>query len=479
MSLIPHSLKKQLLFFLLLATTVIWGLTTWFTYVKMQQETAELFDAELAYSAGVLHAFVESMLHEGSLSEHWDPEHASNLLHNHNLAHRYAGKVSFQLWSSEDGLILRSESAPVFSLSKNYNGFSETIIDGYLWHVFSIANNNGEYVIHVGQRDDIRKHITQEIAQHLAFVLIPGLILLGMTIWAIVSRILKPLTHLTEQLSQREANNLKPLPQQSLPEEIKPVVKQLNQLFEQLEQAFENERNFTSDASHELRTPLAGLMTQVQVAAKTDNHDIRQQALDQAQQAVIRMTRMVHQLLTLSRIQSQNQTVEFSIIDTSAEIVMVIGELEAIAHQKNISIEFISHETLKIRGNGTLFSILVRNLVENAIKYCPQGSKIKIQSIREKNMLHLSVEDNGPGIHDQNYERLTQRFYRCVETANKAEGSGLGLSIVQRSVALHEAKIYFSKSTMGGLKALVIFPLMFDNPKHIKKKRTRFFRKKS
>ncbi len=141
-------------------------------------------------------------------------------MHTHKLAHRYAGKISFQLWSLEDGLILRSESAPKFALSDIYNGYSKTTINGYLWHVFSIANNNGEYVIHVGQRDDIRQNITQQIAERLAYVLIPGLILLGMTIWAIVSRILSPLTYLTEQLAKREAHFLEPLSTKGLPEEI-------------------------------------------------------------------------------------------------------------------------------------------------------------------------------------------------------------------------------------------------------------------
>ncbi len=177
----------------------------------------------------------------------------------------------------------------------------------------------------------------------------------------------------------------------------------------------------------------------------------------------MRMTRMVHQLLTLSRIQTQNQNLVFSTIDVNAEIVMVIGELEMLAHQKNISIEFLNTESFKTRGNEALFGVLVRNLIENAIKYCPEGSKIRVHSIREKNDLWLIVEDNGPGISDGNYERLTQRFYRCVETANAAEGSGLGLSIVQRSVALHEAEIQFSKSEMGGLKVLVIFPLELNN----------------
>ncbi len=473
------SLKKQLLFYLLLATTLVWGITAWISYHKIQQEVAELFNAELAYSGGVLHAFVETMLHEGSLSEHWDPEHTSNLLHTHKIAHKYAGKISFQLWSLEDGLILRSQSAPVFELSKSYNGYSDTLIDGQLWHVYSIANNNGEYVIHVGQRDDIRLAITQEIAKQQAFYFLPGLPLLGLLIWAIVSRALKPVNRLKEQLSQREAGYLEPLPTQGLPEEIIPVVEELNKLFEQLEQAFENERNFTSDASHELRTPLAGVLTQVQVASRTDDPELRHQALDKAQQAVLKMSRMVQQLLTLSRIQTQNQSLNPVAIDINSEIIMAISEQELLAHNKNIDIEYQTTESFAIKGNQPLISILIRNLIENAIKYSPEKGKIKICTVREKNKLWFSVEDNGPGIKKEEYSRLTQRFYRSVETANKTEGSGLGLSIVHRIASLHEAEVTFSKSKMGGLYVLVIFDLIPDKPKSLKNKRTRRFKKRS
>ncbi len=477
--LIPNSLKKRLLFHLVFASLLIWGVTAWVSYIKTQDEVTELFNIELAHSAGVLHAFVESMLHEGALSEHWDPDHTSNLLHTHDLTHKYAGKIAFQLWSSEDGMVLRSESAPRFVLAESYNGYSETIIDGYLWHVFSIANNNGEYVIHVGQRDDIRQVITGEIARQLVLQFLLGLPFLGIGIWMIVSHTLSPINHLTEQLSKREAGYLEKLPTGSLPEEIVPVVNELNNLFVQLEQAFENERNFTADASHELRTPLAGLLTQVQVALKTDDERMRKKALKKSQQAVLRMSRMVQQLLTLSRIQGQNENLTRVGIDLNQEIIQVISETEPLAHKKNIDIEFQYTEAIKITGNVSLIDILIRNLVENAVKYSPQNGHIKIRSCREKNKLLLTVEDSGPGIKDEDRERLTQRFFRSVETANNAEGSGLGLSIVQRIATIHDAGIQFSKSSMGGLQVRISFCLpVMERVIPVKKRRTRLFRKK-
>lgn len=475
--LFPNSLKKQLLIYLVFASFLIWGVTAGISYIKTQDEVTELFNAELAHSGGVLHAFVETMLHEGSLSEHWDPEHTSNLLHTHNYAHKYARKIAFQLWSLEDGMILRTKSAPKFSLSESYNGYSETTINGYLWHVFSIANNNGEYVIHVGQRDDIRKAITGDIARQLVLQFLLGLPFLGVVIWMIVSHTLSPINHLTEQLSKREAGYLEPLPIYSLPEEIVPVVNELNTLFVQLEHAFENERNFTSDASHELRTPLAGLLTQVQVALKTKDETVRNQALNKAQQAVLRMSRMVQQLLTLSRIQNQNENLSRTKIDINQEVINVISETEPLAHNKNTDIEFQYTEIINITGNGPLINVLIRNLIENAVKYSPLNGKVIIRSVREKNQLLLSVEDNGPGIKEEDRDRLTQRFFRSVDTAHSAEGSGLGLSIVQRIATIHDAEIHFLKSSMKGLQVLVAFDLPSSQPIPIKKRRTRFFRK--
>jgi len=347
-----------------------------------------------------------------------------------------------------------------------------------LWHVFSIANNNGEYIIHVGQRDDIRQAISNDIALQLFLLFMPGLPILGIVIWLIVSYSLSPVNNLTRQLSKRAAGYLKPLPVDNLPEEIVPVINELNNLFIQLEQAFENERNFTSDASHELRTPLAGLLTQVQVALKTDNESIRHQALNKAQQAVLRMSRMVQQLLTLSRIQSQNETLDRSLMDINEEIITVISEIEPLAHHKNTDIEFQHTETNNIVANASLINVLIRNLIENAVKYSPVNGKIKIRSMREKNQLWLSVEDNGPGIKKDDNERLTQRFFRSVETANSTEGSGLGLSIVQRIATIHEAELRFSKSSLGGLQVLVAFDLHLPPPLPVKKRRVRFFKRK-
>lgn len=460
--LIPRSLKKQLLLFLLSSLLIAWGATAFVSYKLMRTETAELFNAELAQSARVLQAFVENMLQQHSLNKLWGRK-APDLFDMPILGHKYERKIAFQLRSVKEGVVLRSESAPEFALSLTRNGYSETELDGQLWHVFSISSENGEYVIHVGQRDDIRQQMVNSIASEQGISFLFALPILGVMIWLIVNRTLSPLNQLKRQLARREFGNLQALPAKRLPDELLPVVNQINSLFQQLEQAINNERNFTSDASHELKTPLAGLLTQMQVAQKTEDPAVRNLALQKAQQAVMRMTHMVQQLLILSRVQHDNTSISKQTLNLNEALVAVIADMDAVAYAKSIDLELQVPANLAMTANPQLLQILVRNLVDNAIKYSPNGSRVLLQARQVERHILISVDDSGNGVADDDYQRLTQRFYRCIETAASVEGSGLGLSIAQRIMNLHHAQISFSKSELGGLKALLSFPLN-NNP---------------
>ncbi|MEI8573524.1 HAMP domain-containing protein [Methylomonas sp. LW13] len=460
----PRSLKKQLLLSLLTSLLLVWGVTAYFSYKQTRDEVTELFNAELAQSARVVHAFVENMVRQRALTKLWERDKAPELFDTPILGHKYERKIAFQLRSVKEGLVLRSESAPEFALSLTRNGYSETMLYGQLWHVFSLSTENGNYVIHVGQRDDIRRELVEGIAGQQVIGFLIALPILGMMIWWIVSRTLSPVNQVKEQLASRAAGFLQPLSVDNLPDEVLPVVTQINSLFAMLEQAFANERNFTSDASHELRTPLAGLLTQIQVAQKTTDTQMRDQALQKAQQAVSRMTHTVQQLLTLSRVQHQQAGIAKQSVDVNQALIEVISDLDHAARDKRIDIELQGEPALVIVANPQLFQVLLRNLIDNAIKYSPIEGHIKVACRRENKRLQLTVDDSGPGVADDDYQRITQRFYRCVETANSVEGSGLGLSIVQRIVALHAADIDFAKSELGGLQARLHMDLAGSAP---------------
>jgi two-component system, OmpR family, sensor histidine kinase QseC len=380
-----------------------------------------------------------------------------DLLQTDSFGHKYERKIAFQLWSKESGLVLRSESAPKFAFSSSIRGLSETNIDDHLWHVFSITNSTGEYVIHVGQKEEIRNELMDDISRQLVTQFLIGLPLLGIVIWFIVGYTLKPLNRLERALSKREAGFLKPLYTKKLPKEVVPVVNEINNLFAQLEQAFEHERRFTADASHELRTPLAGLLTQAQVALRTTDEAVRKQALLRISQAVHRMTNMVQQLLTFSRIESGKEYLAKEITLVNREIIQVIAELEPIAYKKRIQLEFVEENAKPILANTQLITILVRNIIDNAIKYTPAGGNIMIYLEGSEKNLQFRVEDSGPGIPPDQYENSLKRFHRCVETAQTAQGSGLGFSIVERITSIYGAELALGVSQFGGLKVTVNF----------------------
>jgi two-component system sensor histidine kinase QseC len=506
-----YSLRQLLLITLLSASMLIWGITAFINYKVTRDEVAALFDAELAQSARVIQTFVEGLLHGGSLADHWKKdnpdinkisatqkklkmqlwsEEDGLLLHSKRgsnfplssfngskgdmplwqifdellqadaFGHKYARKIAFQLWSNDDGLLLRSESAPTFEFSSAIHGFSQKTIDGHLWHIFSISSSSGDYVIHVGQKEEIRSALTDEISSQLVTQFLIGLPFLGVVIWLIVGHALKPFNRLEKQVARREASNLKPLSTKKLPNEIIPVVNEINNLFAQLAQALEHERRFSADASHELRTPLAGLLTQAQVALKTADEGVRKQALQRIKQAVNKMTYMVQQLLTFSRIESNTEYLTKESTLLSVEIVQVIGELEPAAYKKQIQMEFVTKQEKPIVVNTPLINILIRNVIDNAIKYTPGPGTILITVIGEKNHVEFSVEDSGPGIAPDEYEQSLVRFHRCAETAYTAQGSGLGFSIVQRITAVHGAELILTTSQYNGLKVSVFFPLI-------------------
>jgi two-component system sensor histidine kinase QseC len=509
-----YSLRQLLLVSLLSATMAIWGVTAYSSYKATRDEVAKLFDAELSQSGKVLLAFVDSLLLDGSLPDYWrqgrltqggekssftetykrklayqlwseekgllldsdkkpelleddlkEAEQGGVVWHVFNdslkddaLRLKYERKVAFQLWSKDKGLLLRSESAPQIPFTFAKQGFSEVQSEGSLWHVFSVSNEAGDYVIHVGQQEAIRQQLTDEISAQLVTQFLVGMPVLALVIWFIIGNALTPMNQLQKALAQREVSYLKPLSVDNLPNELVPMVNALNSLFAQLEQAFEHERRFTADASHELRTPLAGLLTQVQVALKTQDEQIQRQALKRIEQAVNRMSYMVKQLLTFSRIDSGPEFLEKTGVKLSSEIIQVITELEHDAYRKSIDVEFIEKSSAEIIGNPPLINILIRNIVDNAIKYTPEYGSIRIYLTDQEKHVELCVEDSGPGIRPDAYEKSLKRFHRLSETASVAQGTGLGFSIAQRIVAIHGAEFSLGVSELDGLKVTILFP---------------------
>lgn len=442
------SIRIRLLLFVLLAFTVVWAAVAMIAYKRALHEVEELLDAEMAQSAQVL---LTLSLHE--IEEGGDKtirlEHQSG-------GHHYVAKIAFQVWEGKK-LLLHSDKAPLTPLAA-VAGYSDQLIGAEKWRVFVLEGPNALYRVQVGQLHEVRDELVHEIVLIMSLPVILALPLLALLFWWGISRGLRPLQRVAGEVAQRSAHEMSPLPDNGIPAEIRPLTRALNELLQQLRSTFERERRFTADAAHELRTPLASIKTQAQVAQRAMVEDERQQALKQINAGVDRATHLVEQLLTLARLDPANAVVEFKPVNLCHLLAEVIADIAPAAHAKEIDIGMAECQVSMLAGNEAALVILIRNLLDNAIRYTPVGGSVDAAVVMEQQRLMLTVSDSGPGVPEAERSRVLERFYRG-EMEGKVPGCGLGLSIVKRIVELHGATLMLDQPESGvGLRVTVAFP---------------------
>lgn len=436
------SLKQRLLVLASTIVVVVWIGAAAFTYFDAREEFGEILDAHLAQSATLL---VVQASHE--LNE-IETEHAPML-------HKYSLRVAFQVWENGRVLRLHSANAPEQPLSDREQGFSDKVIDGNRWRVFSTWDDSGKNLIHVAELTKEREELSRDIAGNLLKPLWFSLPLLAILLWLAVARSLRPLVKLSDELEQREPENLAPLDVGTAPREVVPLIERLNKLFVRIDTSMQKERRFTADAAHELRTPVAGIKAQAQVARAASNEAERIHALDNAILGCDRAAHLIDQLLTLARIDTLGDEVTepCQLRSIASE---VIASIAPTALNQNVRLELMEGDEVEVRGNPLLLRILLRNLIDNAVRHTPQGTSVRIDVTREQGQSCLSVTDNGTGIPEPELARVAERFYRPVGTS--AYGSGLGLSIVKRIAETHAASLLIAPNKDGkGLSVTVIF----------------------
>lgn len=434
------SLRLRLILLLFAGLGIAWLVAAWFTHLESREEINRLFDAQLAQSAQVLLGTTSHELHERI-------EHDSDEI---TITHEYEQKLVFQIWDEHD-LLLRSATAPITAMASSKEGYSEANINGQPSRVLARWDARHEFMIQVAEplagRELLARHITLKMLMP-TFIALPVLALL---LWFGIGAGLQPLQQIKQEVKQRAAHQLQPLATTNVPDEVAPLVSALNDLFARLTRAFESERRFTADAAHELRTPLAALKIQAQVAARTQDATERNAALAHVLHGVDRATHLIEQLLTLARVDPENTSLTFEQVNLRRVAVNVLADFAPLAHAKNIALVLEDGENYHVQGNETQLSLMLRNLVDNAIRYTAEGNvTVKLNNI---NGVTLEVSDTGPGIDESEREQVLQRFYRI--TGSGEEGSGLGLSIVKRIAELHGAKLSLSQANTGGLKVMV------------------------
>ncbi len=436
------SLKRTLLVLALTTVIAVWIGAAVFTYFDAREEFGEILDAHLAQSATLLSVQTSHELNE------IETEHTPML-------HKYSLRVAFQVW--EDGRILRlhSANAPEQPFAGQQEGFSDALINGHRWRVFTTWDDSAVNLIHVAESTREREELSRDIAKNLLKPLWFSLPLLALLLWFAVSRSLLPLARLTGEVEQRAPDNLASLDASSAPREVAPLIDRLNKLFVRIDTSLQKERRFTADAAHELRTPVAGIKAQAQVARGATNEAERLHALDNAILGCDRAAHLIDQLLTLARIDTLDETgTEPCLLGNIAS--EVIATIAPTALSQNVRLELLEGEEVSVRGNAVLLRILLRNLIDNAVRHTRAGTMVQIRCRLEHGLPMLSVCDNGPGIPEAELERVSERFYRPAGTS--ASGSGLGLSIVKRIADIHSASLQLAAAEGGtGLTVTVVF----------------------
>jgi two-component system sensor histidine kinase QseC len=268
---------------------------------------------------------------------------------------------------------------------------------------------------------------------------------------------LSPLRSLSRVLAQRQAQALDPVELGEMPSEVEPVVQALNALLARIQQMLASERRFTADAAHELRTPIAAIRMQAQVALGAGADQIgRNHALTQTLAGCDRATHLVEQLLTLSRL-DDSATAPSGHTDVRELAQQVAAEVAPAALARRQSLELEAPAPCLITADTTLTAVLLRNLVDNALRYSPDGARIWVSVQRSESQVVFRVQDSGPGLYEPEMARLGERFFRVL--GHEQPGSGLGWSIVRRIASVYQASIDVTRCpTLGGLSVSVSWP---------------------
>ncbi len=430
------SIRRQLLVGLLAVVVIVGLVAAWGVYQRAYDELSELLDYQLRQMALSLRdqSFVPFAGGPSGFDESFD--------------------FAIQVWS-EDGIRLY--------FSRPHSGLPNRARLGYEtvetsegdWRVFTVQQRG--QTLQVAQPMAIRKRLAAAAALRTLAPFLFLLPVLGLLIWFIVGRGLKPLVSVAGAVKVRTPAALHPLPDSELPEEIQPLVTALNDLLARLEGALGAQRQFVADAAHELRTPLTALRLQIQLAERACAPDERTAAFAKVRQGLDRATHLVEQLLTLARQEPEAAREPLAPVRLDELVQEVVAALEPLAAAKSIDLGVTQNEAGTVQGAREGLRSLLMNLVDNAVRYTPAGGRVDVAAYRDGERAVIAVIDTGPGIPPEERERVLDRFYR--RAGSGAAGSGLGLAIVRNIAERHGARIKMEAGPGGqGLAASVVFP---------------------
>jgi signal transduction histidine kinase len=429
------SLRARLSTFLLLSAVLVAVVIGLIAYRQTLQQNEAFFDYQLRQTA--------LSLRDQGVAERWQP-------------YRYGEDVLdvvVKIWTI-NGTVLYLSHPDTVMPDRATLGFNDVEAAGRRWRVYSMAARNR--VIQVAQPLELRRDLAAAAALRSLSPLLAFAPLMALLAWWLITRELHPLKRLEREVKRRDARSLDAVSEVGLPSEIAPVVQALNSLLARLQRAFASQRAFVGDAAHELRSPLAALKLQLQVLEKAKNDGDRRTALNHLHDGVDRASRLIEQLLTAARTEPGESVVAMAPVNLAETLRRVIADAFDSATERNIEMALEAPDDVTVDGNSEQLRILMRNLVDNAIRYTPVDGQVLVTVDAGPEATTLVIEDSGPGIPGPERERVFQRFYRGQ--SNGPTGSGLGLAIAMNIATQHRATIRLRNSSLGGLGVEVRFP---------------------
>ncbi len=437
-----HSLKRRLLGFILVAILLAAMLQAVTAYRGALRQADALFDDHLQQMALSLRGGIPL-----GLPQLGDAEDA-------------AYDLLVQIWGQDGTQIFRSNRSAL--PPRAVLGFSDVEAHGNRYRVYTLQTPL--QTVQIAQDLSARTARARALAFRavLPFAWLTPLLMLA--VWWIIKRSLAPIERTRRVVAGRAADDFSPLEDAGLPDEVRPLVDELNLLFGRVRQAFEAQKNFVADAAHELRSPLTALKLQAQTLRRVDGDPAaREAAVARLNLGLDRAIRGVEQLLLLAREEaSSGQATDAALpVDLQQVIQLAVADVLPQARVKNMDVGLASNNAAQamapVAGQADALRILLRNLLENAVKYTPPGGQVDVSLALVDGQAVLTVEDSGPGIAPENRLRVFDRFFRASDTAQET-GSGLGLAIARAITERHGAKLVLGTSDrLGGLKVDVCF----------------------
>ncbi|WP_313624386.1 ATP-binding protein [Achromobacter sp.] len=437
---LSYSLRARLLFFLLAAIAVGALVQGAIAYRSTLAQADDIFDSLLQRTALSL-GTGDGLLSTG-------PTHARG------AGSPVADDLIIQIWTP-DGLRVFNSRSRLRLPSQIVLGFSDARLEGETYRVYSLATPF--QVIQVAQDMGVRRNMARALALRTVAPIAAAAPLLMLIIWCVVSWSLRPVKRARAQVAARQPEDLSPISVRGLPDEIRPLVQELNLLLERMRGAFAQQKQFVGDAAHELRSPLAALRLQMQALQRAGDAPARQVAEQRLTAGIDRATRLVEQLLSMARHEGAEELAPPAPVDLADVLRQAISEALPQANAKRITIALEGEPEARILGDRDALVLMVRNLLDNAIKYSPAEGRVGMRLEHAAQRTSLLIDDEGPGIAKEERERVFDRFYRVQ--GNTQHGSGLGLAIARAIADRHGATISLEDAPEGrGLRARVDFP---------------------